>query len=63
MLDERGHPDAAILGREQSGELLPLDLEAAVQRDLEASVDRVLGGAQSVRRTGDERSDKARAVA
>ena len=44
--------------REQSGELLLLDLEAAVQRHLEASVDRFLRGAQSVGRTVDERSDK-----
>src|SRR4051794_37939119 len=51
LLDERVHPDAPVLGREKCGELLPLDLQTGVEVGLETTVDRVLGGAQRVRRT------------
>ena len=36
VLDERVHPDGPVLGREQSGELLPLDPQARLQVDLES---------------------------
>src|SRR4051812_36380367 len=54
VLHERPHADGAVLGGEQCGELLALDLQAGLQVHLEAAVDGLLGRPQGVRRRADE---------
>src|SRR5262245_41364 len=43
ILDETAHSRPLVLGREQRGEVQPLDLQASVQVDLEPGVDGLLG--------------------
>src|SRR3954451_18622763 len=51
VLDERLHADGPVLGGEQRGELLRLDGETGVEVDGQALVDRLLRGAQRIRRS------------
>src|SRR3954454_19108249 len=48
ILDEGVHPDAAVPGGEQTGELLALHLQPGVEVHFEAAVDDLLGRAESV---------------
>src|ERR1700728_3368400 len=50
ILQEAAHAGLLVRGGEQGGELQPLDLEPGGQVDLEAVVDRLLGGTQGERR-------------
>src|SRR5215469_17199476 len=46
ILHETVHARALVLGREQPGEVQPLDLQAGIHVDVKALVDRLLGGTQ-----------------
>src|SRR5665647_1545397 len=48
MLDEVPHADVTVTGREDAGELHPLDLQAGIEIDVEAPVDGLLGRADGV---------------
>src|SRR6266516_6616011 len=50
ILDETAHSRALILGREQSREVQPLDLQAGVEVGFQAVVDRLFRGPQGQRR-------------
>src|SRR5665647_605249 len=51
MLDEVPHADVTVTGREDAGELHPLDLQTRIEIDVEAPVDGLLGRADGVCRT------------
>jgi len=50
LLDEGTHADRAVLGGEQAGELLALDLQAGVEGGVETPVDRLLRRTQRLAR-------------
>src|SRR5688572_30805969 len=52
LLDEGGHPLAAVIRGEQAGEQLALPREAAIEVHLEAAVDGELGRPDGLGRAG-----------